>query len=197
MKCKNRIWRWIFRDRGWETNCLFPTPSLIKIWSNRLRSSPPNMFQKPWKYHDHTMSHYRWAGLGSSKKHTNFYSSPIYWRKIFRKLVKITEKRAFLSFFRDFLNFRVLPSDHDARYGHDTFRAFETCQGWLDLKRFDHILITAGGGTGTKKTNRLPYPFCEKPPSFANRLQNMRFLWRKIKILFCFLRLEKKSFSKS
>ena len=35
----------------------------------------------------------------------------------------------------------------------------------LDLKRFDHILIRVGGGTGTKK-NRVPTPFCEKPPSF-------------------------------
>ena len=37
-------------------------------------------------------------------------------------------------------------------------------RGGLDLKRFDHILIRAGGGTGTKK-NRVPYGFCEKPPS--------------------------------
>ena len=38
-------------------------------------------------------------------------------------------------------------------------------RGGLDLKRFDHILIRVGGGTGTKK-NRVPYPFCEKPSSF-------------------------------
>ena len=45
-------------------------------------------------------------------------------------------------------------------------------RGGLDLKRFDHILITVGGGTGTKK-NRVPYGFCEKPPSFhLDRLAN-------------------------
>ena len=37
-------------------------------------------------------------------------------------------------------------------------------RGGLDLKRFDHILIRVGGGTGTKKI-RLPYRFCEKPSS--------------------------------
>ena len=38
-------------------------------------------------------------------------------------------------------------------------------RGGLDLKRFDHILIRVGGGTGTKKKNRGPTPFCEKPSS--------------------------------
>ena len=44
-------------------------------------------------------------------------------------------------------------------------------RGGLDLKRFDHILIRVGGGTGTKK-NRLPYPFCEKPSSYRNAKKN-------------------------
>ena len=47
-------------------------------------------------------------------------------------------------------------------------------RGGLDLKRFDHILIRVGGGTGTKK-NRLPSRFCEKPPSFASWSQIFRF----------------------
>ena len=37
-------------------------------------------------------------------------------------------------------------------------------RGGLDLKRFDHILIRVEGGAGTNK-NRVPTPFCEKPPS--------------------------------
>ena len=39
-------------------------------------------------------------------------------------------------------------------------------RGELDLKRFDHILIRMGGEAGTNK-NRVPTPFCEKPPSNA------------------------------
>ena len=47
---KNHIWRWFFTERGWGTIFFhLATPSvLVKIWSNRLRSSPPlTCFKSP------------------------------------------------------------------------------------------------------------------------------------------------------
>ena len=46
-------------------------------------------------------------------------------------------------------------------------------RGGLDLKRFDHILIRVGGGTGTRK-NRVPTPFCEKPSSYEGGFSQNR-----------------------
>ena len=56
----------------------------------------------------------------STKKHVFQWFLQVFGKFSFSKLVRNRN-------LCDFLNFRVLPSDNDAWYGHDTFRAFETC----------------------------------------------------------------------
>ena len=64
-------WRWFF----WERHpapiffLLAPPSVLIEIWTNPLRSSPPNMFEDPSKLYGHTTPRYRWEVVESWKNH--------------------------------------------------------------------------------------------------------------------------------